>query len=100
MNGRSVDRFLQEDLKKIHTVIESAKVDGKAVDIAKLNKILAKQLSGVLNLNSQQSNTPAIKETDNVESQNVSSVKNTVTKEQHSVKILYTGYTIGVINCR
>ena len=68
VNGRSVDRFLQEDLKKLHTVIESAKVDGKAVDIAELNKILAKQLSGVLNLNSQQSNTPAIKETDNVES--------------------------------
>ena len=48
VNGRSVDRFLQEDLKKIHTVIKSAKVDGKAVDIDALNKILAKQLSGVL----------------------------------------------------
>ena len=68
MNGRSVDRFLQEDLKKIHTVIESAKVDGKAVDIAELNELLAKQLSGVLNLISKQSNTPAIKETENVES--------------------------------
>ena len=68
VNGRSFDRFLQEDLKKIHTVIESAKVDGKAVDIAELNEVLAKQLSGVLNLNSKQSNTPAIKKTDNVES--------------------------------
>ena len=66
VNCRSGDRFLQEDLKKIHTVTESAKVDGKAVDIAELNKVLAKQLSWVLNLNCQQSNTPAITETDKV----------------------------------
>ena len=68
VNGRSVDKFLQDGLNKIFILIESETEDGKYVDIAELNAVLAKQLSGVLNLNSKPSNIPVIKETDNVES--------------------------------
>ena len=63
MNGRSVDKFLQDGLNKIFILNESETEDGKYVDIAELNAVL-----GVLNLNSKPSNIPVIKDTDNVES--------------------------------
>ena len=69
VNGKSVEKFLYEDLKKIHLLIESATVDGEQVDITELNALLAKQLSEVLSINNKQQNTTAITESDSVEHQ-------------------------------
>ena len=69
VNGKSVEKFLYEDLKKIHLMIESATVDGEQVDITELNALLAKQLSEVLSINNKQQNTTAITESDSVEHQ-------------------------------
>lgn len=51
VNGKSVEKFLNDDLGKIHELVRSVTLNGRPVDIAELNAKLSKELTNMLNLN-------------------------------------------------